>query len=124
MTGRKGNAQETRTSLADTLGPLMPTSQGFDPSAASLVAAHSPHRRLADLVLPEAVRRRCQEFHDDHQHAAALHTAGLIPRNRILLDGPPGNERLHSRERLLPPWIFPSMSSGMIASLAGICMRR
>ena len=100
MTGRNGNAQETRTSLADTLGPLIPTSQGFDPSAVSLVAAHPPRRRLADLVLPEAVRRSCQEFLDDHQHAAALHTAGLIPRNRILLDGPPVNGKTSLAEAL------------------------
>jgi SpoVK/Ycf46/Vps4 family AAA+-type ATPase len=107
MTGHNGNTQETTTSLADTPGPMTPPSRSLDMSAASLVAARSARRRLADLVLPESVRRSCQEFLDDHQHAAALYAAGLIPRNRILLDGPPGNGKTSLAEALAAALTLP-----------------
>ena len=99
-TAQNRNGGEMATSRADTLGSVTRASQAVDTSAASLVAVRVPRRRLADLVLPEAVRRSCQEFLDDHYYAAALHAAGLIPRNRILLDGPPGNGKTSLAEAL------------------------
>lgn len=88
------------TTRADTPDPLTHATQTVATSLASLVAVREPRKRLVDLVLPEAVRRSCQEFLDDHQHAAALRATGLVPRNRILLDGPPGNGKTSLAEAL------------------------
>jgi SpoVK/Ycf46/Vps4 family AAA+-type ATPase len=100
-TAMNENSEERPTSFVDASGTLTtPASPSIDAAAVSLVAARTPRRLLTDLVLPEAVRRSCQEFLDDHAHAAALHAAGLIPRNRILLDGPPGNGKTSLAEAL------------------------
>ena len=50
-----------------------------------------PKRRLSDLMLEVDVRSEIKELITEHQQAEQLEAAGLTPRNRVLLTGPPGN---------------------------------
>jgi hypothetical protein len=95
-------AETVTAALAKTPAPAVGT-----PHSVPLFAPREPRRRLADLVLPDAVQRSCQEFLDDQRHAAALRAQGLTPRNRLLLDGPPGNGKTSLAEALVAALALP-----------------
>ena len=50
-----------------------------------------PSRELSELVLTEGVRSAVNEMRIEHDRRFDLIAAGLYPRRRILLYGPPGN---------------------------------
>ena len=50
-----------------------------------------PRLQLDDLMLDADVREACAELVIEQQKAGVLAGAGLSPRNRVLLTGPPGN---------------------------------
>lgn len=50
-----------------------------------------PGRKLEDLTLDDQARSEIETLLVEHQQADRLHDAGLAPRNRVLLVGPPGN---------------------------------
>ena len=82
-----------RGSIADQLRRLIPRTgaDGTDDKALGYLAETTPQISLHDLQLQSAVRRACEELILEQQNAALLASAGMKPRNRILLTGPPGN---------------------------------
>jgi len=50
-----------------------------------------PTRRMADLVLPAAVRQAATDVIEEHHRRDLLRSHGVEPRHRILLEGPPGS---------------------------------
>lgn len=54
------------------------------------IAEVTPRRRLADLVLPDAVRQGVDDVVEEQRRADVLRAHGLEPRSRVLLVGAPG----------------------------------
>jgi hypothetical protein len=50
----------------------------------------TPHRRIEDLILPDAVRHAVDELIEEQRRSDVLRAHGLEPRHRVLLVGPPG----------------------------------
>lgn len=50
-----------------------------------------PHRDLDSLVFDEGVKATLEELCLEHENRFALVAAGLAPRRRVLIHGPPGN---------------------------------
>jgi SpoVK/Ycf46/Vps4 family AAA+-type ATPase len=55
-----------------------------------LLRESEPRRRLADLILPKAMRAEIEEFIAEGGQAALLRAHSLEPRHTVLLIGPPG----------------------------------
>lgn len=55
-----------------------------------LLASANPDIRLADMVLPDAVRSRIARILEEQRQMALLKGHNLRPRQRLLLVGPPG----------------------------------
>lgn len=57
---------------------------------AGLIAATYPKARIGDMVLTEGVRTRLQRVVREYRSSEQLERAGLSPRRKLLLVGPPG----------------------------------
>lgn len=81
--------------LADELGKAGPglrvVPKQSDVEGAKYVMERTPHRTLADVILPPAVEQACREVVEEQQRVSLLRAHGLEPRHRILLTGAPGN---------------------------------
>jgi AAA+ superfamily predicted ATPase len=81
-----------------------------------------PQRGLDEFILPEGVRQACREVIEEHHRIDMLRSHHLVPRNRILLAGEPGNGKTSLAEALAHGLMVPLISAryeGLIASYLG-----
>lgn len=55
-----------------------------------LLSISQPKIRLPDIVLPDEVQARIKRILGEQQHIAKIRSHGLLPRQKLLLVGPPG----------------------------------
>ncbi len=90
--------------------------------ASDLVAEIVPRRRLATVHLAGRVRSVVEEVIEEHRRSELLRSHNLEPRNRILLQGPPGNGKTSlaeaiAAETLLPFYVI--RYEGVVSSFLG-----
>jgi len=116
--------------VADRLSELITTSgtQGllarddFARQVADLVQEIIPKRRLADVQLAPAVTACITEVIEEHRRSELLRSHGLEPRNRILLEGPPGNGKTTLAEAMAAELMVPFYAvryEGVVSSFLG-----
>ncbi len=73
----------------------------------NLLFSIEPQRRLEDLFLTQIVRTTTEEIIQEHQRRDVLRSFGLMPRNKILLSGSPGNGKTSYAEALAEKLMLP-----------------
>jgi AAA+ superfamily predicted ATPase len=89
---------------------------------ADLVNEIVPKRRLSEVQLAPAVATAVTEFIEEHHRSELLRSHGLEPRNRILLEGPPGNGKTSLAEAVAAELMVPFYAvryEGVVSSFLG-----
>jgi hypothetical protein len=116
--------------VADRLSELITTSGSTDllvrneasRPVADLLHETVPRRRLGDLQLPKPVATAAGELVEEHRRAELLRSHGIEPRNRILLEGPPGNGKTSLAEAIASEVMVPFYVvryEGLVSSFLG-----
>lgn len=116
--------------VADRLSELITTSGtqrllSRDDSArqvADLFQEIVPKRRLSEVQMAPAVAAAIGEVVEEHHRSELLRCHGLEPRNRILLEGPPGNGKTSLAEAIAAELMVPFYLvryEGVVSSFLG-----
>ena len=95
---------------------------GFAENLGELLHQVVPRRRLSSVQLSPEVRALTTQVVEEHHRSDLLRSYNLEPRNRILVEGPPGNGKTSLAEAIAAEAILPLFIiryEGVVSSFLG-----